>query len=890
MKTLLILSILFYQLIAFAQTIKPRCLDGNCKNKIGTYMYADSSVYRGSFVDKLRSGQGNITYRNKSSYDGQWMNDKRNGNGVYIDSLGNKHEGLWVDDKENGKGKYTDLKGNVYEGSWTNGALLGYITLRYKNKSLYEGEYNNGIRGKGKFTYSDGSVYTGNFAKNKRSGYGELVYSYDLTYKGNWVSNEVDGQGEFYLTSSQVKIAEGVWKTDKTNPSDSKFISPDGLMVCYYANKNLYYGKAETGMPNGIGTMKYAIGDVYEGNFEKGIYNGYGKLKLKDNSEYKGDWKNGLKDGFGTLTKADNSAVKGYWKEGNYIGNTKPKTSLETDVLFFAKGTKIEKIFFNIIPTYNFLFSLVHAPGSIVGGERNNYIVQTDLSTKKSIKVLRMLNENTNTTCDENITCYKNNTMLKQTNVLYRKYDSNNEISVTERVYSKSDGHYFEKKYQLNYQFEIEVSGNIETYRFAHNNYKIGNGIAALIAQNSLNKKTYLFLHDYSNNVLPIKFDLSKFSNKIIMRSTDNLGISYEMSNEKGTRNLSLLWIEQVIQNDKFYFVFFKGDNYCVPVKIRKSDYQVTIMHESIMDIGTNKYKPSSNFAESENGMFFLPYSQGFANYFDTKDDSEEIWQYYTTLNIYDIELKKNNSFKVEKSKKIKWIYEYDKYLILGGFTYEQGYLGYSNPWIRVIDKSTKLTTFDKVIAQKNGEVGYITSDGEGKIVISVSSACCQLLDTDSQFETKIIIDKLSSIGVFENNLFSDIKYSYNDNSFSDNEYLEKPSLNDNKKEGLEINSNSIRIEPEFPGGISAQLQFIQKNFKYPNIDLSNNVSGKVEVTFNVEADGRLTNIRITKGLTETTNAEAVKVIKAMPNWIPGTVDGLKTRQEFTLPINFSLE
>jgi hypothetical protein len=752
-------SICLIAFSSFSQIVKPKCLDGNCKNKIGTYIYADSSIYVGSFLEKSRSGQGKVTYRNKSSYDGQWMNDKRNGKGVYIDSLGNKYEGLWIDDVKSGKGKYTEVNGNVYEGSWTNGVLKGYITLRYTNKSLYEGEYNQGIRGKGKFTYTDGSVYIGNFAKNERSGYGELVYSFDLTYKGNWVSNEVDGEGEFYLTSSQVKIAEGDWKIDKTNPSDSKYISSDGLLVCYYDNKTFYYGKSQEGIPNGIGTMKYSNGAIYEGEFEKGLYYGYGVLKFKDNSLYKGYWKNGKKDGFGTLTKADKSVVKGYWKVGTYIGESILKTSLETDIVFFPKDKQVEKIFFHIVPTYNFLFSLVHAPGSLVNGMRNNYIVKTDLATKNSQTILRMLDENTHNTCEENLVCYRNNASLNQTNVLFRKYDGNNGISVTERVYSKSDGQYLEKNYQLNYQFEIEVSGNIETYRFAHNNYKIGNGIAALIAQNSLDKKTYLFLHDYSKNAIPIKFNLSKFSNKIIMHSTDNIGISYEMSSEKGTRNLSLLWVEQVIQNDKFYIVFLKGNNYCVPVKIRKSDYQVTIMHESIMDIGVNEFKPSSNFTQSENGMFFLPYSQGFANYFDTKDNSEVIWQYYTTLNIYDKELKKNNSFKVEKSKKIRWIYEFDKYLILGGYTSENGYLGYSNPWIRVIDKSTKLTTFDKVIAQKNGEVGYITSDGEGKIVISISSACCQSLDTDSQFETKIIIDKLSSIGVFENNLFSGIKY-----------------------------------------------------------------------------------------------------------------------------------
>ncbi len=307
-----------------AQSIKPKCLDGNCKNKIGTFIYSDSSIYVGSFVDKLRSGQGKITFKNKSSYDGQWLNDKRNGFGVYVDSLGNVFEGTWVDDFKSGKGKFTDVKGDVYEGSWTNDILTGQIVIRYKNKSLYEGEYNQGIRGKGKFTYSDGSVYTGDFAKNKRSGYGEMIYSYGLTYKGNWVSNEVDGQGQFYLTSTQFKIAEGVWKTDKTNPSDAKFISADGYMICYYANKNLYYGKTQEGLQNSSGTIYYSNGDVYEGNFVKGVYHGKGKLTLKDKSEYNGNWKSGQKDGFGTLTKSDRSKVNGYWKADKYLGENNP--------------------------------------------------------------------------------------------------------------------------------------------------------------------------------------------------------------------------------------------------------------------------------------------------------------------------------------------------------------------------------------------------------------------------------------------------------------------------------------------------------------------------------------------------------------------------------------
>jgi protein TonB len=83
-------------------------------------------------------------------------------------------------------------------------------------------------------------------------------------------------------------------------------------------------------------------------------------------------------------------------------------------------------------------------------------------------------------------------------------------------------------------------------------------------------------------------------------------------------------------------------------------------------------------------------------------------------------------------------------------------------------------------------------------------------------------------------------------------------------------------------------LSFIQNNLKYPTVDLANNVSGKVEVTFTVQSDGSLTNIKITKGLTETTNNEVIRVFKLMPKWIAGTIDGKKSSLEVTIPVTFS--
>lgn len=324
------LSILIFQISFFslAQEVKPKCLEGNCKNKIGTYLYSDSSIYIGSFSDKLRNGQGKITYKSGATYEGEWVSDKREGQGVFIDSLKTKYEGAWLDDKENGIGKFTDTKGNVYEGTWTNGELTGLIILRYKNGSLFEGQFNKGFNGQGKLTYKDGSIYSGNFVNNKRSGYGELIYHFGLTYKGNWVSNEVEGQGQFYLTSSQLQIAQGIWKTDKTIASDLKFINAEGYMVCYYSNKNLYFGKSQEGLPNSSGKMSYSNGDVYEGNFVKGVYHGKGKLTLKDKTEYNGNWKSGIKDGYGTLTDANKTVLNGYWENGIYIGKEKPIYSI----------------------------------------------------------------------------------------------------------------------------------------------------------------------------------------------------------------------------------------------------------------------------------------------------------------------------------------------------------------------------------------------------------------------------------------------------------------------------------------------------------------------------------------------------------------------------------
>tara|TARA_B110001450_G_C17654084_1_gene494470 strand:+ start:49 stop:1833 length:1785 start_codon:yes stop_codon:yes gene_type:complete len=100
---------------------------------------------------------------------------------------------------------------------------------------------------------------------------------------------------------------------------------------------------------------------------------------------------------------------------------------------------------------------------------------------------------------------------------------------------------------------------------------------------------------------------------------------------------------------------------------------------------------------------------------------------------------------------------------------------------------------------------------------------------------------------------------------------------------------NVIDDMPEFPGGDLALMKFINKKVKYPGIAKRNNVTGKVYVSFIVDKDGSVTNVKIVRGVDKRLDAEALRVVSALPNYKPGKKNGKPTRVQFTIPINFSL-
>ncbi len=110
------------------------------------------------------------------------------------------------------------------------------------------------------------------------------------------------------------------------------------------------------------------------------------------------------------------------------------------------------------------------------------------------------------------------------------------------------------------------------------------------------------------------------------------------------------------------------------------------------------------------------------------------------------------------------------------------------------------------------------------------------------------------------------------------------------QKDQKEEPFNVVEDMPAFPGGIEAMIQFLSSNIKYPADAQKQKVDGRVLVTFVVEKDGSITEVNVVKPGFPSLDAEAVRVVKAMPKWKPGYQNGKAVRVQFTMPINFSLK
>ncbi len=98
----------------------------------------------------------------------------------------------------------------------------------------------------------------------------------------------------------------------------------------------------------------------------------------------------------------------------------------------------------------------------------------------------------------------------------------------------------------------------------------------------------------------------------------------------------------------------------------------------------------------------------------------------------------------------------------------------------------------------------------------------------------------------------------------------------------------SVEKVAEFNGGQTALIQFLNTNLQYPNKAIENNIQGKVLVEFVVCEDGTICELKASNADT-LLQAEAIRVVRKMPQWKPGEQSNKKVSTYFTLPVSFSL-
>ena len=100
---------------------------------------------------------------------------------------------------------------------------------------------------------------------------------------------------------------------------------------------------------------------------------------------------------------------------------------------------------------------------------------------------------------------------------------------------------------------------------------------------------------------------------------------------------------------------------------------------------------------------------------------------------------------------------------------------------------------------------------------------------------------------------------------------------------------DEVEQMPEYTGGMPALIEYLQTNIKYPEDAVKQKVEGRVMVQFVVETDGSISDVHVAKQVFPSLDAEAVRVVQAMPKWVPGREKGKEVRVKYNLPIVFRM-
>ncbi|HMQ48999.1 MAG TPA: caspase family protein [Saprospiraceae bacterium] len=298
-------QILLPALLCLCNVVFSQCLEGDCQNGDGTFLFHSGAKYIGQFEQGKMSGQGLCFWPDGSRYQGQWLDGLPHGRGVKV--LGNgKAQSGWFEAgrfvSENEQVETTAKQAAENQEAPTTGCISGdcfagqglYI---FANGTLYNGEFQEGeIHGAGLCYYQDGSKYEGEWKHRLRDGYGTMTYPDGTKRSGYW--------------------KQGFPVEENGNKLDDQYAKREVNADNFDIQSGCLLGNCNTG----TGVFAYVDGSRYEGYFSGGKASGKGTFYYPNGEQYTGEFKDGVPWGKGVLYRLDGTQMNGYWQEGEYIG------------------------------------------------------------------------------------------------------------------------------------------------------------------------------------------------------------------------------------------------------------------------------------------------------------------------------------------------------------------------------------------------------------------------------------------------------------------------------------------------------------------------------------------------------------------------------------------
>ena len=114
---------------------------------------------------------------------------------------------------------------------------------------------------------------------------------------------------------------------------------------------------------------------------------------------------------------------------------------------------------------------------------------------------------------------------------------------------------------------------------------------------------------------------------------------------------------------------------------------------------------------------------------------------------------------------------------------------------------------------------------------------------------------------------------------------VEAPDMSD------AISYAAVEVKPQFQGGDANEfLKWIGNNIQYPQVAIDNGEQGTVVAQFTVDAEGKVGDVKVLRGVTPALDAEAVRVLESAPAWTAGTVGGEAVKVNYVIPVKFALK